>query len=157
MIALLWTVAQGAWAKTDITTVSTEEELRTAVQTNGAIIRLGAEIQLSKYLDINNQVHVTIDLYGHKLSRSLTEYDRAGHVIWVHGNSELTLKSSIDGGSIKAFVLNFGEETGIREISKESRSQGVAGHWFSLDGRRLGSKPTDAGIYIHNGRKVLIK
>lgn len=57
MIALLWTVAQGAWAKTDITTVSTEEELRTAVQTNGAIIRLSRDIQLSKYLDINNQVH----------------------------------------------------------------------------------------------------
>ena len=59
--------------------------------------------------------------------------------------------------SIKAFVLNFGEETGINEISKESRSLGVADGWYSLDGRRLGSKPADAGLYIHNGRKVLIK
>ena len=59
--------------------------------------------------------------------------------------------------SIKAFVLNFGEETGIDEISKESRSLGVADGWYSLDGRRLGSKPADAGLYIHNGRKVLIK
>lgn len=50
MIALLWTVAQGAWATTDITTVSMEEGLRTAVQTNGAIIRLETDIQLSKYL-----------------------------------------------------------------------------------------------------------
>ncbi len=29
--------------------------------------------------------------------------------------------------------------------------------WFSLDGRRIGEKPTTKGLYIHNGRKVLIK
>ena len=58
---------------------------------------------------------------------------------------------------IKAFVLNFGEETGIDEISKESRSLGPLGGWYLLDGRRLEDKPTQKGIYIHNGRKVLIK
>ena len=29
--------------------------------------------------------------------------------------------------------------------------------WFTLDGRRLTSKPTTKGLYIHNGAKVLIK
>ena len=29
--------------------------------------------------------------------------------------------------------------------------------WFTLDGRRLNSKPTTKGLYIHNGQKVLIK
>ncbi len=29
--------------------------------------------------------------------------------------------------------------------------------WYSLDGRRLGSKPTSKGIYINNGNKVVIK
>ena len=29
--------------------------------------------------------------------------------------------------------------------------------WFTLDGRRLSNKPTTKGLYIHNGRKVLIK
>ena len=58
---------------------------------------------------------------------------------------------------IKAFVLNFGEETGINEISKESRSLEVSGGWYLLDGRRLEDKPTQKGIYIHDGRKVLIK
>ena len=29
--------------------------------------------------------------------------------------------------------------------------------WFTLDGRRLTTKPTSKGLYIHNGRKVLIK
>ena len=31
------------------------------------------------------------------------------------------------------------------------------GNWFSLDGRKLGGKPAKAGLYIHNGRKVVIK
>ena len=29
--------------------------------------------------------------------------------------------------------------------------------WFTLDGRRLLTKPTTKGLYIHNGVKVLIK
>ena len=60
--------------------------------------------------------------------------------------------------AIKAFKLNFGdEETGIREISKESRSQGAADSWFTLDGRRLNTSSAAKGLYIHNGQKVLIK
>ena len=31
------------------------------------------------------------------------------------------------------------------------------GHWFDLSGRKLGGKPTQAGIYIMNGRKVVIR
>lgn len=29
--------------------------------------------------------------------------------------------------------------------------------WFDLSGRKLGSKPTKAGLYINNGRKVVVK
>ena len=29
--------------------------------------------------------------------------------------------------------------------------------WFTLDGRRLTTKPSTKGLYIYNGRKVLIK
>ena len=29
--------------------------------------------------------------------------------------------------------------------------------WFTLDGRRLTTKPAAKGLYIHNGHKVLIK
>ena len=29
--------------------------------------------------------------------------------------------------------------------------------WFTLDGRRLNAQPTAKGLYIHKGRKVLIK
>ena len=29
--------------------------------------------------------------------------------------------------------------------------------WFDLNGRRLASKPTQKGIYIHNGRKEVVR
>jgi len=29
--------------------------------------------------------------------------------------------------------------------------------WFTLDGRRLQGQPTQKGVYINNGKKVVIK
>ena len=29
--------------------------------------------------------------------------------------------------------------------------------WYSLDGRRMVGKPTAKGIYVNNGKKVVIK
>ncbi len=56
-----------------------------------------------------------------------------------------------------AIVLNFGdgETTGIGSIDNgELRIEND--DWYSLDGRRLNAKPTQRGIYIHNGKKVLV-
>jgi len=57
----------------------------------------------------------------------------------------------------RAFVLNFGEDeaTGVREV-KEVREV-KDNSWYTLDGRRLTGKPTTKGLYINNGRKVVIK
>ena len=67
------------------------------------------------------------------------------------GNPETT------SNSIKAFVLNFGdEETGIREISTPSNSSNSSNLWFTLDGRRLNGQPTQTGIFIHGGKKVIL-
>ena len=57
----------------------------------------------------------------------------------------------------RAFVLNFGEDeaTGVREV-KEVREV-KDNSWYTLDGRRLTGKPTTKGLYINNGKKVVIK
>ena len=54
-------------------------------------------------------------------------------------------------------IRNGGGTTGIVSISEESRSQGVTGAWYSLDGRKLDGKPTKKGIYVKNERKVVIE
>jgi hypothetical protein len=60
----------------------------------------------------------------------------------------------------RAFQINFDDEdlTGIVNIERQSLSdERSAGTWYSLDGRRLSTEPQLKGIYIHNGKKVIIK
>jgi hypothetical protein len=56
-----------------------------------------------------------------------------------------------NGGSPQEYAGS--EVTAIRsiEVSPETKS-----HWYTLDGKRLSGKPTQKGIYIHNG-KIVVK
>ena len=73
---------------------------------------------------------------------------------------DLTAADPTSGDSgpqtIRAFVLNFGEETGLETVNGSGLMVHGSG-WFTLDGRRLSGQPTQRGIYLHNGRKLLIK
>ena len=58
----------------------------------------------------------------------------------------------------RTFQLNFGdEETGIRSLTASQPHDLTTSDWYTLDGRRLSGKPTTSGLYISNGRKVIIK
>jgi hypothetical protein len=48
-----------------------------------------------------------------------------------------------------------GETTGIRSI--DNGQWIIDNSWYSLDGRRLNGKPTKKGLYINNGKKVVIR
>ena len=62
-----------------------------------------------------------------------------------------------EGGSINAFVLNFGNgETNTVENSRMTVEDG-SGTWYTIDGWKLKGKPTTKGIYVNNGRKVVVK
>jgi hypothetical protein len=56
---------------------------------------------------------------------------------------------------IKSFVLNFDEET--TSIKQVNNAAANASAWYTLDGRRMNEKPAAAGLYINNGKKVVIK
>ena len=60
---------------------------------------------------------------------------------------------------IRSIKLNFGDEeaASIKTISESSDHSQSSDTYFTLDGRRLLSQPATPGLYIHNGRKVLIK
>ena len=89
-----------AWAQEqDWTDVSNKDALNTAVQTNGAQIRLTSNITLSAHLTIPSNTTVTINLDGHTLSRSLTSATSEGCVIIVAQTGNLTLSNgTISGG-----------------------------------------------------------
>ena len=48
------------------------------------------------------------------------------------------------------------EPTGISEITA-SKPAAVSNVWYTLDGRRLNNAPTTKGLYIYQGKKVVIK
>ena len=69
------------------------------------------------------------------------------------------LTASELANGVKAFRLNFGDETtNIEEIvnSKSSNSK-FLGAWYDMSGRQLQDKPTQRGVYVNNGRKIVIK
>ena len=45
------------------------------------------------------------------------------------------------------------DTTGIAPVGVDSEN----GEWYTLQGLKIGKKPTTKGVYIHNGRKVVIK
>lgn len=56
------------------------------------------------------------------------------------------------GGDVKGYAFAFDDETGITEVSEKAE---VAEGYFDLSGRRI-QKPAK-GLYIKNGKKVVIK
>ena len=66
-----------------------------------------------------------------------------------------------DGVEAREFVLNFGDEeaTGIVSIDNGQLTidNWAAAAWYDMQGRKLDGKPTAKGLYIHNGKKVVIK
>ena len=59
----------------------------------------------------------------------------------------------------RAFVMNFGngETTGIISVQGSGSMVNGSDAWYSLGGQRLQSAPTAKGVYIQNGRKVVVK
>ena len=55
-----------------------------------------------------------------------------------------------------AFVMNFGygETTGIMNVTPAPTQKGDDGI-YTIDGRRIEGQPTQKGIYIQNGKKVI--
>ncbi len=62
---------------------------------------------------------------------------------------------------VRSFVLDFGdgeEATGIGNLTVNSQLSTLnSDTWYTLDGRRLSGKPAQKGIYINNGKKIVIK
>ena len=59
---------------------------------------------------------------------------------------------------VREFRLNFGDEDATRIGSITMNREPLTNNaWFTLDGRRLQAQPTKKGLYIHGGRKVLVR
>ena len=62
-----------------------------------------------------------------------------------------------EANPIKAFVLNFDDDNETTSIQEISNTTNTSNAIFTLDGRRINGQPATAGLYIINGKKVMIK
>ena len=62
---------------------------------------------------------------------------------------------------LTSFNIDFGDgddnATGIIEVNASGFRLNGSDAWYTLDGRRLQGKPTKSGMYINNGKKIVIK
>ena len=88
-------------------------------------------------------------LYYSTVDRQIRSCRAYFSVPYINGHAE---------AKARAFALSFdGEETtGILEVSANS-NEVKDDMWYSLDGVRLSGKPTQRGMYINKGKKILVK
>ena len=90
---------------------------------------------------------------GFKLNACRGYFKLKGVVVNGNGNEN----------AVRSFDINFGDDaTGIVEMRDEKGEMRNGygyedGGWYTVDGRRLDGKPAQKGLYIHGGRKVVIK
>ena len=88
------------------------------------------------------------------------ESERTLHCFRAHFNIPVSGSGS---QPVKAYQINFGDSqtTGILSIHNSEfiihNSLTDEKAWYSLDGRRLSDRPRQKGVYIHGGKKVLVK
>ena len=64
--------------------------------------------------------------------------------------------TDLPAGNVKMF-FGEGDDTDGLTPNPSPKREGSAGAWYTIDGRRVSGKPTQKGIYVNNGRKVVIK
>ena len=68
----------------------------------------------------------------------------------------LLIDTSVAAGT-RGFTIDHGDGTSaLRGVAAEG-TNGKSDAWHDLQGRRLSAKPTKSGLYLHNGKKVVIK
>ncbi|WP_155808832.1 InlB B-repeat-containing protein [Xylanibacter brevis] len=74
----------------------------------------------------------------------------AANQCWLQFNHELT-------SGARSINLVFEDETTAVEKLKNSRIEELNGNWYDMNGRKLQSVPTKKGVYLFNGKKVVVK
>ncbi len=139
-----------------------------AIPANQGVILTGNDAALTGIELLPANTHAVADLSDNKL---LNSADAAKTLSAANGDYVLTSKNSViafypadgtlaknkaylnlSGSSAPAFILNFGgETTGIESVEAGNGTQTV----FDLSGRRV--QKAQKGLYIINGKKVLVK
>ena len=104
-------------------------------------------------LDENNVGYFEIN--DNLLDQPIELVDGANFKVASAGKYTITVTQFTDRGLAEPLVMTVSKEaTGISTIAAEQRNDNA---WYNLQGIKLNDIPTAPGIYINNGKKVIIK
>ena len=89
-------------------------------------------------------------LYYSTIERQISSCRAYFSVPYIKGNAE---------AKVYAFALSFDDEdaTGISLTPSLSPKGEGSDYWYTIDGRKLSGKPSQRGMYINKGKKILVK
>ncbi len=109
-----------------------------------------------------NVFFVRVDPYGN--SGNGATLKNCSAYIQIPTEDMVELSTPNNDGSAKMSIvfddwfgeINNGIATGIDQVTS-NKSQVTSAKWYNLNGQKLNGMPTEKGLYIVNGRKVLVK
>ena len=87
----------------------------------------------------------------------LTPYNRAYLKPTASETNSMTGKGGQNAKIAMSFVDDDNETTGIKNVGNNNVENTESDHWYTISGQRLYGTPTEKGIYIHNGKKEIIR
>ena len=150
LLAVLTAIVAGVSALFSQTVVTTDAEIRAAMQNDGVTIRVDADIDLSNStLSIPAGNTVTLDLNGHKLDRKLTKRgEGGGQVITVRQGATLNLSNGTLAGGWGGAGGALVNEGGTVELTDVTVTNNVA------DDRGGGICNRDGGVLTMTGGAI---
>ena len=139
------------WANASHITEPTFNNVVISDTDGGTISLAGDKVKFIGYYDAFGITAADTDIYY------MTENNELKHT-----GVDRTLKAcrayfQFDSTTARSFVLNFGDDDVPTNISNLSEDLFGEGDWYTIDGLKVGDTPVKKGVYIKNGKKVVIK
>ena len=100
------------------------------------------------------QLYNYLGIMSAKLNEAMTEVETQSAGAQVTAVSQTT--QTTGGGSGKTGGSS--ETTEIGDVPRlNEKGEMINDNWHTLDGRKLSGEPTKSGIYVRNGKKVIVK
>lgn len=84
-------------------------------------------------------------------------YGKANGAAFTNGAHKAYLAVPANEAKVANFLFNDNETNGIEMIKTRQEQEIPFNGWYTIDGKLLNSKPTAKGIYISNGKKIVVK
>ena len=125
----------------------------TIASTEGQTITMAnGDVKFIGYYDAFNINETNTDIYYMTVDNTLKHTAKARTLLACRAYFRFT-----EAAAARSFVLDFGDMTTEISNTEITEITEKVGDWYTLDGVKHGEQPTHKGIYIKDGKKVVIR